>query len=189
MMKNKAFTVCIFAGSRSGDNKLIETEAKNFGRDLARSNIGVVFGGGGSGIMGAISQGVQEGSGDIIGIIPEFLIKKEQTDQSSSNLLVTKNMHDRKNLMYEKSSAFVIMPGGLGTLEEASEVLTWKQLGIHKKTIIFVNSNNFWSPFFLFLKHLSDSEFVRKENLKVFKVAKNSQEALAILLDSKRKAS
>ena len=92
-------------------------------------------------------------------------------------------------MMYEKSSAFVIMPGGLGTLEEASEVLTWKKLGVHKKTTIFMNINNFWSPFFLLLNHLSDSGFLRKETLKTFKVAKSSQEALTILLDSKRKVS
>ncbi len=188
-MKNKAFTVCMFAGSRSGGNKLIETEAKKFGQALTRFNINVVFGGGGSGIMSAISQGVQEGSGDIIGIIPEFLIEKEKMDKSTSNLIITKNMHERKHMMYKKSSAFVIMPGGLGTLEEASEILAWKQLKLHKKTIIFMNINDFWSPFFLLLDHLSNSGFLRKEAFTTFKVAKNSQEALTILLDSKRKAS
>ena len=91
--------------------------------------------------------------------------------------------------MYEKSSAFVIMPGGLGTLEEASEVLTWKQLRIHEKPVIFMNINEFWSPFFKLLEHLSKNDFLNNKTLTAFKIARNTQETLSILLDSRRKAS
>ena len=98
-------------------------------------------------------------------------------------------MHERKSTMYDKSSAFVIMPGGLGTLEEASEVLTWKQLKIHKKPIIFMDINKFWAPFFGLLKHLSKNDFLDDKTLKAFKITRNTQETLSILSASRRKAS
>ena len=135
-MHNNPFTVCIFAGSRYGKDKQADIEAIKLGQSLAISNIKVIFGGGGSGIMNSITQGVQQGGGDIIGVMPEFLIIKEKLNQNLSELITTKNMHERKSTMYDKSSAFVIMPGGLGTLEEASEVLAWKQLKIHKVFLI-----------------------------------------------------
>ena len=181
--------MCIFAGSRSGKDKQAEIEAIKLGQSLAASDIKVIFGGGGSGIMNSIAQGVEQGGGDIIGIMPECLIMKEKLNQNLSELITTKNMHERKSKMYDKSSAFVIMPGGLGTLEEASEILTWKQLKIHKKTIIFMNINKFWSPFFRLLKHLSKNDFLDNKTLKAFKITRNTQETLSILLDSKRKAS
>ncbi len=188
-MNNNPFTVCIFAGSRSGKDKQVEIEAIKLGRSLAISNIKVIFGGGGSGVMNAIAQGVEQGGGEIIGIMPEFLIMKEKSNRSLSELITTKNMHERKSTMYNKSSAFVIMPGGLGTLEEASEVLTWKQLKIHKKPIIFMDINKFWAPFFRLLKHLYKNDFLDDKTLKAFKITRNTQETLSILSDSRRKAS
>ena len=188
-MNNSPFTVCIFAGSRSGKDKQAEIEAIKLGRNLAISNMKVIFGGGGSGIMNSIAQGVEQGGGDIIGIMPEFLIMKEKLNRNLSELITTKNMHERKSTMYNKSSAFVIMPGGLGTLEEASEVLTWKQLKIHKKPIIFMDINKFWAPFFRLLKHLSKNGFLDDKTLKAFKITRNTQETLSILSDSRRKAS
>ncbi|MFL2826871.1 MAG: TIGR00730 family Rossman fold protein [Paracoccaceae bacterium] len=188
-MNNNPFTVCIFAGSRSGKDKQVEIEAFKLGRSLAISNIKVIFGGGGSGIMNAIAQGVEKGGGDIIGIMPEFLIMKEKLNRNLSELITTKNMHERKSTMYNKSSAFVIMPGGLGTLEEASEVLAWKQLKIHEKPIIFMDINEFWAPLFRLLKHFSRNDFLDDEILGAFKIARNTQDALSILLDSRRKAS
>ena len=102
-MNNNPFTVCIFAGSRSGKDKQVEIEAIKLGRSLAISNIKVIFGGGGSGVMNAIAQGVEQGGGEIIGIMPEFLIMKEKSNRSLSELITTKNMHERKSTMYEKS--------------------------------------------------------------------------------------
>ena len=188
-MNDTPFTVCIFAGSRYGKDKQTEIEAIKLGRSLANSDIKVIFGGGGSGIMNSIAKGVQQGSGEIIGVMPEFLILKEKLNQNLSELITTKNMHERKSTMYEKSSAFVIMPGGLGTLEEASEVLTWKQLRIHEKPVIFMDINEFWSPFFKLLEHLSKNDFLNNKTLTAFKIARNTQETLSILLDSRRKAS
>ena len=188
-MNNNPFTVCIFAGSRSGKDKQAEIEAIKLGQSLAISDIRVIFGGGGSGIMNSIAQGVQQGGGDIIGVMPEFLIIKEKLNQNLSELITTKNMHERKSTMYDKSSAFVIMPGGLGTLEEVSEVLAWKQLKIHEKPIIFMDINEFWAPFFRLLKHFSRNDFLDDEILGAFKIARNTQETLSILLDSRRKAS
>ena len=98
-------------------------------------------------------------------------------------------MHERKTTMYESSSAFVIMPGGLGTLEEACEILTWKQLGLHRKKIIFLDTDKFSKPFFDLLSHLVTTQFLEKQSLSSFNIAKNSQEVVSILLDSNRKAS
>ncbi len=189
ILKSGTLTVCIFAGSRNGQGGGFAAEAVILGKSLANSGIKVIFGGGGEGIMGSIAEGVRQGSGYILGVMPEFLSERERLNQNLAELIITKSMHERKSTMYEKSSAYIVMPGGLGTLEEVCEILTWKQLGLHSKPVIFMNINNFWTPFFDFLNHLSRNGFLNKKTLSIFKVAHNTQEILSILLDSKRSVS
>lgn len=160
-------SICVYCGSQPGNEpEFIET-AKTLGMSLAEQDIRLVYGGGSRGIMGAVSQSVQDNGGKVLGIIPEFLIPKEgEWDQSSEHLeiTITHNMHERKQRMFEESDAFIALPGGIGTLEEIVEIITWAQLGRHQKPIAFLNTNNFWHPMLELLDHMKTSGFIHTAN-------------------------
>jgi hypothetical protein len=154
-------TVCVYCGSGSGTNPHFIEGAKAFGKALAENNIRLVYGGGSLGLMGSVATSVLDHGGMVTGIIPEFLRKRENALTRVQEMIVTPDMHERKRLMFERSDAFVALPGGVGTLEELVEQLTWKQLGRHAKPVLLANIANFWEPLFLLLSHMRQIEFIR----------------------------
>ncbi|MFB6463986.1 TIGR00730 family Rossman fold protein [Bradyrhizobium tunisiense] len=154
-------TVCVYCGSGPGTNSHFIEGAKAFGKALAENNIRLVYGGGSLGLMGSVATSVLDHGGMVTGIIPEFLRKRENALTRVQEMIVTPDMHERKRLMFERSDAFVALPGGVGTLEELVEQLTWKQLGRHTKPVLLANIANFWEPLFLLLSHMRQIEFIR----------------------------
>lgn len=154
-------TVCVYCGSGKGRNPRYAEAAETLGRSLAASGIGLVYGGGGLGLMGEVARATLAAGGRVTGIIPEFLLQKEHALATATELIVTGDMHERKRLMFEKSDAFIALPGGIGTLEELVEQLTWAQLGRHRKPIILANIDGFWSPFLELLRHMKEETFIR----------------------------
>jgi hypothetical protein len=154
-------TVCVYCGSGTGLNPKYVEAAHVLGTALATAGIGLVYGGGGLGLMGEVARSTIAAGGRVTGIIPEFLLQKEHALASADELIVTGDMHERKRLMFEKSDAFIALPGGIGTLEELVEQLTWAQLGRHKKPIVLANIDGFWTPFLDLLRHMKAETFIR----------------------------
>ena len=154
-------TVCVYCGSGPGTNPKFTEGAKAFGKALAENNIRLVYGGGSLGLMGSVATSVLDHGGTVTGIIPEFLRKRENALTRVQEMIVTPDMHERKRLMFERSDAFVALPGGVGTLEELVEQLTWKQLGRHAKPVLLANFDNFWEPLFSLLSHMRQTQFIR----------------------------
>jgi uncharacterized protein (TIGR00730 family) len=153
--------ICVYCGSGPGINPAYVATARELGKSLAAADIGLVYGGGSLGLMGEVAKSTLAHGGRVIGIIPAFLSNKEQMLKDADELIVTENMHERKMLMFERSDAFVALPGGIGTLEELVEQLTWSQLGRHAKPIIVANIDGFWAPFLGLLKHMKSEAFIR----------------------------
>jgi uncharacterized protein (TIGR00730 family) len=152
MSKIKA--ICVYCGSSPGlDPAFVET-ARAFGKILAENGVRLVYGGGSIGLMGALAGSVIEHGGAATGIIPEFLTAKERPRRLAQEQIVTRDMHERKRTMFERADAFVALPGGLGTLEELVEQMTWAQLGRHKKPILIANINGFWDPLLALIVHM-----------------------------------
>lgn len=153
--------VCVFCGSGSGKSPLFAEAARRFGQDIAEAGVGLVYGGGGLGLMGEVALSVLKHKGHVTGIIPSFLSEKEHMLREVQELIVTEDMHQRKRLMFERSDAFVALPGGIGTLEELVEQLTWSQLGRHTKPIVLANIDGFWDPLCALLDHMRAQAFIR----------------------------
>jgi len=154
-------TVCVYCGSGPGTNPQFMEAAKAFGKALAENGIRLVYGGGSLGLMGAVATSVLDHGGAVTGIIPDFLKVRENALTRVQEMIVTPDMHERKRLMFEHSDAFVALPGGVGTLEELVEQLTWKQLGRHQKPVLLANVDNFWEPLFGLLAHMRSTQFIR----------------------------
>jgi uncharacterized protein (TIGR00730 family) len=153
--------ICVYCGSGPGNNGKFVESAHALGRILAENNIRLVYGGGSIGLMGAIAESVVDHGGAVTGIIPEFLKAREMMFRRAQEIIVTRDMHERKRLMFEHSDAFVALPGGVGTLEELVEQLTWAQLGRHKKPILIANVDRFWDPLCALLDHMREMQFIR----------------------------
>jgi len=158
---NKIRTVCVYCGSGPGTNPHFMESAKALGRIFAENAIRLVYGGGSLGLMGAIATSVLDHGGMVTGIIPDFLTARENALARVQEMVVTPDMHERKRLMFERSDAFVALPGGIGTLEELVEQLTWQQLGRHSKPVLLANIDNFWEPLLALLAHMRATEFIR----------------------------
>jgi len=154
-------SICVYCGSAAGNDPLFTESARDFGTRMAAAGVGLVYGGGNVGLMGTVAKAVLDGGGNVTGIIPEFLKKKERVLGDVQNLIVTEDMHQRKQLMFEKADAFVALPGGVGTLEELIEMLTWAQLGRHQKPVLIANIADFWKPLLVLLAHMRQSGFIR----------------------------
>jgi uncharacterized protein (TIGR00730 family) len=163
MNKNssKIRTICVYCGSGPGTNPQFVEAAVQFGKRMAEAGIGLVYGGGAIGLMGAVATSVLDHGGRVTGIIPEFLTVKENALTRVQEMIVTRDMHERKQLMFERSDAFVAFPGGIGTLEELVEQLTWAQLGRHNKPILMANIDGFWEPLLALIDHMRTTEFIR----------------------------
>jgi uncharacterized protein (TIGR00730 family) len=158
---NKIKTVCVYCGSGAGNNPRFVDAASAFGKILAEHGIRLVYGGGSTGLMGAVANGVLDHGGSVTGIIPEFLNSRERMLSRVQELVITPDMHERKRLMFERSDAFVALPGGVGTLEELVEQLTWQQLGRHSKPVLLANIDGFWEPLFALMTHMRAMQFIR----------------------------
>ena len=155
--------------------------ARNFGEILAKNGIGLVYGGGGDGMMGEVAGAVINNGGEVHGIIPEFLVAREHAHKNVQDLTVTRDMHERKQKMFEMADAFVALPGGIGTLEELVEQLTWAQLGRHRKPVLVANIEGFWEPLCALLDHMRALQFIRSEFSFDLLVADNVNDILPML--------
>ena len=158
---SKIKTVCVYCGSGAGTNPSFIESARALGKTLAESGIRLVYGGGSVGMMGAVANAVLDHGGSVTGIIPSFLTAKENALKRVQEMIVTPDMHERKRLMFEHSDAFVALPGGIGTLEELVEQLTWQQLGRHTKPVLLANIDGFWEPLLVLLAHMRATQFIR----------------------------
>lgn len=152
--------IAVFCGSKHGSDKAYTTSAQLLGKTLAEQKIGLVYGGGAVGLMGVIAESVLEHGGEVIGVIPEKLYELEVAHTGLSQLYRVKDMHERKALMADLSDGFIAMPGGIGTIEEIMEVMTWAQIGYHNKPCSFLNVNGFYDPFISFFSRMEKKEFL-----------------------------
>lgn len=146
-------SLCVYCGSRKGPDDSYVEISRNFGTIMAREKISLVYGGGTIGLMGVVAKAVTEGGGSVISVIPGHLDDIEVGYREADEYLVVPDMHSRKKLMFDRSDGFVVLPGGLGTLDEMIEVITWIQLGLHRKPVILVNHDNYWDPFLSLVDH------------------------------------
>lgn len=163
MLMTSIRSICVYCGSSDGRGETYLQAGRELGRSLAKNNLRLVYGGGTKGIMGAVALGTSDAGGSILGIIPRFLIGKETSGPvqiANLELVLTDDMHVRKHRMFEESDAFVALPGGIGTLEEVIEIMTWAQLGQHSKPIVFANIGGFWDPVLALLDHMKQEGFL-----------------------------
>jgi uncharacterized protein (TIGR00730 family) len=153
-------SICVYCGSGPGTNPIFVQAARTFGRILAENGIRLVYGGGSIGLMGAVANSVIDHGGTVTGIIPDFLTAREFMFQRAQEMVVTRDMHERKRLMFERADAFVALPGGVGTLEELVEQLTWEQLGHHRKPILIADLKGFWGPLLALMEQMRASRFI-----------------------------
>jgi uncharacterized protein (TIGR00730 family) len=161
--KRRIRNICVYCGSNTGNDPAYAAAARQLGQEMANEGIGLVYGAGGLGLMGELARSVLAHGGRVTGIIPAFLSKKERMLRDADELIVVDDMHQRKKLMFDKSDAFVALPGGIGTLEELVEQLTWAQLGRHTKPIALVNIGGFWEPLLALLRHMNEQAFIRPD--------------------------
>ncbi len=154
--------ICVYCGSGPGRDPRYMEAARGLGKALAEAGIGLVYGGGSLGLMGELARAVLAGGGHVTGIIPEFLVTKERMLTEVNEMIVTRDMHERKMTMFERASGFAALPGGLGTLEELTEISTWAQLEQHAKPIILCNIGGYWDPLVTLLKHMREENFIRE---------------------------
>jgi len=179
-------SICVYCASGPGTNPAFMEAAKKFGRILAENNIRLVYGGGSVGLMGELAESVLDHGGSVTGVIPDFLVNREHMLLRVQERVVTPDMHGRKRVMFERADAFVALPGGVGTLEELVEQLTWAQLGRHKKPIMILNISGFWDPLCVLLEQMEKLEFIRT-NLPInLLVADRVEEILPKLFEAAR---
>ncbi|MEO0637126.1 MAG: TIGR00730 family Rossman fold protein [Pseudomonadota bacterium] len=186
-------SICVYCGSSPGENPAFIEAAEALGTAMGKDGRRLVYGGGSKGIMGAVARGVRAAGGPVTGIIPQFLMDKERPDAGGADdpdmnhangdrLLVTQTMHERKTLLFEHADAFVAMPGGIGTLEELVEMMTWSQLGLHAKPIILGNIDGFWDHFSALIEQMTTAGFVHTAN-KVRALPVNTVEGILPAID------
>ena len=154
-------TICVYCGSGPGTDPAFVQAAHTLGRILAENRVRLVYGGGSIGLMGALANSVLDHGGEVTGIIPDFLMARELLLKRAQEVIITRSMHERKQTMFERADAFVALPGGIGTLEELVEQLTWAQLGRHAKPILIANIGGFWDPLCAMLDHMRSLAFIR----------------------------
>lgn len=154
-------SICVFCGSANGRDPAYVAAAERLGADMAGHGIRLVYGGGNVGLMGATARAVMAAGGKVTGIIPEFLMQRERMLDGVDDLHIVPDMHTRKRMMFEAADAFVTLPGGIGTLEEVVEQLTWAQLGRHKKPIVLADIGGFWQPLVEIIHHMNREAFIR----------------------------
>lgn len=155
-------SICVFCGSSEAADREFLAAARDLGQALAKADLRLVYGGGGVGLMGACARGAHDAGGRVLGVIPDFLVGREQALASVEHAVVG-SMHERKRLMFENSDGFVVLPGGIGTLEEVVEMLSWRRLELHAKPVVFYNPRGFWRPLFELFQHTVDERLTPPE--------------------------
>ena len=177
-------SLCVFCGSKNGNNLIYKKAAKELGTYLAKNKIRLVYGGGSLGLMGELSSSVNRNKGDILGVIPKHLLQIEGINKNYGEIIITDDMHTRKKTMYNNSDAFLCLPGGIGTLEEVSETITWFQLNISRKPIFFLNINGYWDKFRILVEDIVSKEFASKDLLNYFTFFESLEALVPSLLSS-----
>lgn len=182
-------SLCVFCGSSTGHNPRYLQQAAILGRQLAEQRIELVFGAGGLGMMGAVAKACLENGGRVTGIVPEHLTTEENPVSGLDELIVVPDMHTRKRMMFDRASAFCVLPGGFGTMDETFEILTWKQLGLHGKPIVICDIDGYWSPFLGFAESMLRQGFIRPRHMDLFTVVAQADEVLPALRADLQEAS
>ena len=157
--------LCVFCGASSGVKPIYSKAAEQLGITLARNGIRLVYGGGGIGLMGALARACLDAGGEVTGIIPQHLVDIELSMEGLTERVIVPDMHTRKRAMFDQSDAFVVLPGGFGTMDETFEILTWKQLGLHTRPVIIADIDGYWTPFLRFNESMSSEGFVSSKGL------------------------
>ena len=173
--------ICVYCGSRESNNPRFPELAQQAGREIARRNWGIVYGGGKVGMMGKLANAALDADGEVFGVIPTRLKKAEVAHTGLTDLHETQDMHTRKALMESLSDAFLVLPGGFGTLDEFFEILTWRQLGIHDKPIFLLNTEGYFDGLVKFTENAIQYDFIRKNSLKLFHVCSDIDSCLSML--------
>ncbi|MDQ0355232.1 uncharacterized protein (TIGR00730 family) [Rhodoplanes tepidamans] len=179
---SKIRKICVYCGSSAGADPAWLAAARRLGRLMAEHRIGLVYGGGSNGLMGAVATAVIDHGGEVVGVIPEFLRTKENMFDRATELIVTRDMHERKQIMFDHADAFVALPGGIGTLEELVEQLTWAQLGRHKKPILLADIGGFWQPLIAVLEKMRAAGFIHNGALMNYRVCARIDDVLPTLV-------
>ena len=183
---SKINAVCVYCGSSAGTEPAFGEAAGQFGKILAKGGVRLIYGGGSVGLMGILADAVVAHGGKATGIIPDFLTQRERPRRLGQELIVTRDMHERKRTMFDRADAFVALPGGIGTLEELVEQLTWAQLGRHRKPILIANIKGYWDPLLTLVAHMREREFVPESLAVNFLVAERVEDILPILRQAAR---
>jgi uncharacterized protein (TIGR00730 family) len=178
-------SICVYCGSSPGSDPIYVEAARSLGRTLAREKLKLVYGGGGIGLMGELARASIEAGGEVTGVIPDFLVAREHALDGARGVIVTNDMHERKRTMFELADAFVALPGGIGTLEELVEQMTWVQLGRHKKPLLIFNLRKFWDPLLALLAHQRKQGFIRPNSFE-FLVAERVDDIVPMLRKAAR---
>jgi uncharacterized protein (TIGR00730 family) len=173
--------ICVYCGSSLGADPRFAEAADALGAAMARAGIGLVFGGGEDGLMGRLAHAVLDNGGRVVGIIPTFLVRREHALKDAQELIIVDDMHQRKQLMFERADAFIALPGGVGTLEELVEQLTWVQLGRHTKPVLLADIGGFWRPLLSLVAHMHNQGFIREGFDLHYLVAEKIEDALPML--------
>ncbi|MCG6144380.1 TIGR00730 family Rossman fold protein [Leptospira bandrabouensis] len=173
--------IAVYCGSAPGFDPNFMTAAYELGESLASEQIGLVYGGASVGLMGAVANGCLSKNGSVTGVLPTFLKKKEIEHSGLGKLILVETMHERKRVMFDLSDAFIVLPGGFGTMEEFFEIITWSQLGLHYKPVVLLNWNGFYNPLVQMFRTMVESGFLKKENAALVQVLENSKDLLPTL--------
>jgi uncharacterized protein (TIGR00730 family) len=173
--------ICVYCGSAQGADPIYEAAARKLGHAMAQAGIGLVYGGGATGLMGAIASSVRDNGGRVTGIIPDFLVGREHLLPGIQECLIVNDMHERKRLMFEHADAFVALPGGIGTLEELAEQLTWVQLERHTKPVVIADIGGFWQPLLALFAHMRERRFIQSSFEIRYLVAEKIEDILPMI--------
>lgn len=170
--------ICVFCGSADGVDPIFAATAKELGQRIAAAGMGLVYGGASVGLMGTLADAALAGGAEVIGVIPQSLVDREIAHPNLTKLITVKTMHERKALMYQHADAFIVLPGGFGTLDEFMEIVTWAQLGLHRKPCVLLNINGYYDGLVAFLDHAVERGFIKIKNRGLIRVAQTLDDAL-----------
>ena len=173
--------VCVFCGASNNVPKKFLDIGAHFGKILAEKKVGLVYGGGDCGVMGAVANGTLQGGGQVTGVFPVSLRNIENEHKALSEIIIVNTMHERKQLMFERSDAFIVFPGGCGTMDEMFEILTWRQLSLHHKPIVIFNYEHYWDPLIALLNNIMDNKFAKPETAGFYTVVDRVEAVLEVI--------
>lgn len=172
--------ICVYCGSSNGNSSYVLEVANSFGELLAKNKIRLIYGGSSLGVMGSLANSVMKNGGEVTGVIPKGLFRKEVAHRGITKLITVANMHDRKSTMANLADAFVALPGGFGTLEELFEIITWNQIGIFSKPVVIYNIDGFYNSLIDMIGHSVDAGFIKPKNRNIVKIAETSEDCLRL---------